>query len=43
MRARAENGPFKIAEDLTLRDNEYGWDQVASMIFVDQPINTGCT
>ena len=43
MCARAENGPFKITEDLTLRDNEYGWDQAASMIFVDQPINTGCT
>lgn len=37
----AENGPFKITEDLELRDSEYGWDQAANIVFVDQPINTG--
>lgn len=41
--ARAENGPFKITEELELRDNPYGWDQSANMLFIDQPINTGCT
>jgi len=38
---RTENGPFKITEDLELRDSEYGWDQAANIVFVDQPINTG--
>ena len=40
-RPRAENGPFKITEDLELRESEYGWDQAANIVFVDQPINTG--
>lgn len=26
---------------MTLADNPYGWDQHASVIYVDQPINTG--
>ena len=37
----AENGPFKINKDLTLRINPYGWDKTHNMIFVDQPIGTG--
>ena len=37
----AENGPFKITEDLELCDNKYGWDQVSNLLYVDQPINTG--
>ncbi|XP_057530574.1 serine carboxypeptidase-like [Amaranthus tricolor] len=36
-----ENGPFKIAKNLSLVWNEYGWDQAANIIFVDQPIGTG--
>ncbi|XP_041996822.1 serine carboxypeptidase-like [Salvia splendens] len=36
-----ENGPFTIADNLTLVRNEYGWDQVSNIIFVDQPIGTG--
>lgn len=36
-----ENGPFKIANNLSLVWNEYGWDQAANLIFVDQPIGTG--
>ncbi|KAI4304701.1 hypothetical protein MLD38_040175 [Melastoma candidum] len=36
-----ENGPFKIAEDLTLVWNDYGWDKVSNIIFVDQPTGTG--
>lgn len=37
----AENGPFKIKEDLTLEDNPNGWDVSHNMVFVDQPIGTG--
>jgi serine carboxypeptidase-like clade 4 len=36
-----ENGPFKIKEDLSLEWNDFGWDKVSSIIFVDQPIGTG--
>ncbi|KMT07962.1 hypothetical protein BVRB_6g144960 [Beta vulgaris subsp. vulgaris] len=36
-----ENGPFKIANNMSLVWNEYGWDQAANLIFVDQPIGTG--
>lgn len=36
-----ENGPFKITENLDLVWNDYGWDQVSSIIFVDQPVGTG--
>ena len=36
-----ENGPFKIADDLTLDDNPYGWDVSHNLIYVDQPIGTG--
>jgi len=34
----AENGPFRIKDDLTLVANDYGWDQTHNMIFVDQVI-----
>jgi hypothetical protein len=37
----AENGPFKINQDLTLRESDYGWDKGHNMIYVDQPIGTG--
>ncbi len=36
-----ENGPFHIRKNLTLELSEYGWDNVADLIYVDQPINTG--
>nr|XP_043617232.1 serine carboxypeptidase-like [Erigeron canadensis] len=36
-----ENGPFKIADDITLVWNEYGWDQVSNLLYVDQPTGTG--
>ena len=32
----AENGPFRINDDLTLDANKFGWDQTHNMIFVDQ-------
>ncbi|KAK1308379.1 Serine carboxypeptidase 3 [Acorus calamus] len=36
-----ENGPFKIADNLSLVWNEYGWDKASNLIFVDQPTGTG--
>ncbi|CAJ1979244.1 unnamed protein product [Sphenostylis stenocarpa] len=36
-----ENGPFHIANNLSLTWNHYGWDQVSNIIFVDQPMGTG--
>lgn len=37
----AENGPYRINENLTLAVNEHGWDNGHNVIFVDQPIGTG--
>ncbi|KAF5741608.1 Serine carboxypeptidase-like 48 [Tripterygium wilfordii] len=36
-----ENGPFHITEDSSLVWNDYGWDKVSNIIYVDQPIGTG--
>ncbi|KAL7612573.1 serine carboxypeptidase-like isoform X1 [Lactuca sativa] len=36
-----ENGPFKIQNDSSLVWNEYGWDQVSNLLYVDQPTGTG--
>ncbi|GFQ00208.1 serine carboxypeptidase-like 49 [Phtheirospermum japonicum] len=36
-----ENGPFKLTDKLSLVCNQYGWDRVANILFVDQPIGTG--
>ncbi|PKI51938.1 hypothetical protein CRG98_027590 [Punica granatum] len=36
-----ENGPFHISSDLSLTWNDYGWDKVSNIIFVDQPTGTG--
>ena len=41
-----ENGPFSLRRDahqgeIVLDQTEFGWDNAATMIFVDQPINTG--
>ncbi|XP_028756914.1 serine carboxypeptidase-like [Neltuma alba] len=36
-----ENGPFHITKDLSLEWNDYGWDKVSNIIYVDQPIGTG--
>ncbi|WJX44110.1 Serine carboxypeptidase-like 48 [Trifolium repens] len=36
-----ENGPFTIANDLSLKWNDYGWDKASNILFVDQPIGTG--
>ncbi|XP_047312942.1 serine carboxypeptidase-like 48 [Impatiens glandulifera] len=36
-----ENGPYHIINNNTLILNDYGWDQVSNLIYVDQPIGTG--
>lgn len=36
-----ENGPFRINDDLTLSDNEFGWDVGHNILFIDQPVGTG--
>lgn len=36
-----ENGPFTIANNLSLVWNEYGWDKVSNLLYVDQPTGTG--
>ncbi|EFH61052.1 predicted protein [Arabidopsis lyrata subsp. lyrata] len=36
-----ENGPFKITSNMSLAWNEYGWDQVSNLLYVDQPVGTG--
>nr|APR64442.1 Serine carboxypeptidase precursor family protein [Populus tomentosa] len=36
-----ENGPYTIANNLSLVRNEYGWDKVSNLLYVDQPTGTG--
>ncbi|KAL4591582.1 hypothetical protein LXL04_004551 [Taraxacum kok-saghyz] len=36
-----ENGPFKVNNNLSLTWNDYGWDKVSNLIYVDQPTGTG--
>ncbi|XP_038707749.1 serine carboxypeptidase-like 47, partial [Tripterygium wilfordii] len=36
-----ENGPFHIAKNMSLVWNDYGWDKVSNILFVDQPTGTG--
>lgn len=36
-----ENGPFTIANNLSLVWNEYGWDKASNLLYVDQPTGTG--
>ncbi|KAK2433874.1 serine carboxypeptidase [Trifolium repens] len=36
-----ENGPFLIANNLSLVWNNYGWDKASNILFIDQPIGTG--
>ncbi|XP_051113301.1 serine carboxypeptidase-like [Andrographis paniculata] len=35
------NGPFHLADDLSLKWNDFGWDKESNIIYVDQPIGTG--
>jgi carboxypeptidase C (cathepsin A) len=36
-----ENGPFSINHDLSLKNNSYSWNDVANVLYVDQPVGTG--
>ncbi|CAL1387012.1 unnamed protein product [Linum trigynum] len=36
-----ENGPFSIANNMSLVWNNFGWDQASNLIYVDQPTGTG--
>lgn len=36
-----ENGPFTIANNMSLVWNRFGWDTISNIIFVDQPTGTG--
>ncbi|KAM5584252.1 hypothetical protein ABKV19_003888 [Rosa sericea] len=36
-----ENGPFHIANNLSLSWNDYGWDKASNLLYVDQPVGTG--
>ncbi|CAI2370516.1 unnamed protein product [Moneuplotes crassus] len=36
-----ENGPWHVNDDLTLRKNEYSWNEVANVLYVDQPLGSG--
>ncbi|KAM3374212.1 serine carboxypeptidase-like [Capsicum galapagoense] len=36
-----ENGPFKIADNMSLVWNDFGWDKGSNLIYVDQPTGTG--
>ncbi|KAI4340429.1 hypothetical protein MLD38_025263 [Melastoma candidum] len=36
-----ENGPFHITNNLSLAWNDFGWDKVSNIIYVDQPTGTG--
>ncbi|PIN07302.1 Serine carboxypeptidases (lysosomal cathepsin A) [Handroanthus impetiginosus] len=36
-----ENGPFHLADNLSLIWNDFSWDKVSNLIYVDQPMGTG--
>lgn len=36
-----ENGPFSISNNLSLIWNEFGWDKISNLLYVDQPTGTG--
>ncbi|KAL3530509.1 hypothetical protein ACH5RR_009831 [Cinchona calisaya] len=36
-----ENGPFKITNNLSLVWNDFGWDKISNLLYVDQPTGTG--
>ncbi len=36
-----ENGPFTIHDDLSLKKNEFSWNDNANLLYVDQPVGTG--
>lgn len=36
-----EQGPFKPAADLSLIENEYAWNKVSNMVFIESPAGVG--
>lgn len=36
-----QNGPYRINPDLTLRRNDYSFNNIADVLYVDQPLGTG--
>jgi carboxypeptidase C (cathepsin A) len=37
----AENGPYKINDDLTLSDNPSSWHRISNLLVIEQPAGTG--
>jgi len=36
-----ENGPFTIDNNMTLKSNDYSWNNVSNMVYIDNPLGTG--
>lgn len=36
-----ENGPYRVNPDLSLSINANGWQDHATIVFLDQPVGTG--
>lgn len=36
-----ENGPYKVADNMSLYENPFGWNKKANLLFIDQPVGTG--
>jgi cathepsin A (carboxypeptidase C) len=36
-----QNGPYRLNADFTLRKNEYSYNNLADVMYIDQPIGTG--
>jgi carboxypeptidase C (cathepsin A) len=36
-----EQGPFHVAEDGSLINNPYAWNNIANMLFIEQPVGVG--